>query len=52
MATRHAAPLFLRGFAPLLLAIVLAVLAMVLVPSVAPEQVVTVPESTTTVDEP
>lgn len=45
-------PLLLRGFAPLIVAVLLAILAMVLVPSVAPEKVVEVPQSTTTVDAP
>jgi hypothetical protein len=39
--------LFLGGFGPLAVALVLAVLAVLLVPSVAPEEVVTAPVTTT-----
>lgn len=40
-----AAPLLLRGFAPLVVAAVLAVLMVLLVPSIAPERVVIQPGS-------
>ncbi len=41
-------PLLFRGFAPLVVALILAVLAVVLVPSVAPEHIVIETPSTTT----
>jgi hypothetical protein len=52
MSDARPQPLLLRGFAPLALAVGLALLAILLVPSVAPEQVVVRPAGTTTTSAP